>query len=621
MLCAGLAAVIIAGTLLGVAAPASAAPPGLNVSADDVSLQVGGGVQTTTVKVTNNDSSPASTSVTINIPLSEYQVGAPVPPSGCTLAGANEVDCTITGLAANSTWTKVVQIKPPSSASIPAVDTKSGRGKATLGDGSSGTFNVTLRGAAAAPTTQAPTSVTQVSGTVKDIGTGQPIPGATVGLQDSAGHNFSTTTDNFGRVTFKSTQANPIAPGTLAIEAVKDGYKAVTKNANVQAGQSYNFQTLSLEATATPTVSAPAVADPSQPVPDSALPQPGTTNASGKGGGSGFSTILIVAGALLVLLGIGAIVFILVRRRRDDGEEPDELDEQAPHRGPTPVPASRGAYHGGADPTAVVGSGGYGDPTMVGHGAMGDAPTMMHGRPPVDEYPDPYGAPPPRGPQAGYGAAGYEGGGGYDSGAQTYGGGNTYGGQTYGGGSGYGAPDQGYRGATYGHPEPPPARGGYDDRAGGGHDDRAAGGYEPRGGGYDDRGAGGGYEPRGGGYDDRAAGGYEPRGGGYDDRGAGGYNGRGGGYDERAAGGYEPRGGGHDDRAAGGYDARGGGYDERAAGGYEPRGGGHDDRGAGGYDARGGGYDDRAAGGYNGSRAGRTAPPPDSRRPLDWLDD
>src|SRR6266545_5018010 len=508
MLCAGLAAVIIAGTLLGVAAPASAAPPGLNVSADDVSLQVGGGVQTTTVKVTNNDSSP-------------------------------------------------------SSASIPAGDTKSGRGKATLGDGSSGTFNVTLRGAAAAPTTQAPTSVTQVSGTVKDIGTGQPIPGATVGLQDSAGHNFSTTTDNFGRFTFKSTQANPIAPGTLTIEAVKDGYKAVTKNANVQAGQSYNFQTLSLEATATPTVSAPAVADPSQPVPDSALPQPGTTNASGKGGGSGFSTILIVAGALLVLLGIGAIVFILVRRRRD----------------------------GGADPTAVVGSGGYGDPTMVGHGAMGDAPTMMHGRPPVDEYPDPYGAPPPRGPQAGYGAAGYEGGGGYDSGAQTYGGGNTYGGQTYGGGSGYGAPDQGYRGATYGHPEPPPARGGYDDRAGGGHDDRAAGGYEPRGGGYDDRGAGGGYEPRGGGHDDRAAGGYDARGGG---------------YDERAAGGYEPRGGGHDDRGAGGYDARGGGYDDRAAGGY---------------DARGGGYDERAAGGYNGSRAGRTAPPPDSRRPLDWLDD
>src|SRR6266545_2537377 len=427
MLCAGLAAVIIAGTLLGVAAPASAAPPGLNVSADDVSLQVGGGVQTTTVKVTNNDSSQASTSVTINIPLSEYQVGAPVPPSGCTLAGANEVDCTITGLAANSTWTKVVQIKPPSSASIPAGDTKSGRGKATLGDGSSGTFNVTLRGAAAAPTTQAPTSVTQVSGTVKDIGTGQPIPGATVGLQDSAGHNFSTTTDNFGRFTFKSTQANPIAPGTLAIEA-------------------------------------------------------------GKGGGSGFSTILIVAGALLVLLGIGAIVFILVRRRRDDGEEPDELDEQAPHRGPTPVPASRGAYHGGADPTAVVGSGGYGDPTMVGHGAMGDAPTMMHGRPPVDEYPDPYGAPPPRGPQAGYGAAGYEPrGGGYDD-----------------------------RGA-----------GGYNGR-GGGYDERAAGGYEPRGGGHDDRAAGG-YDARGGGYDERAAGGYEPRGGGHDDRGAGGYDARGGG--------------------------------------------------------------------------------------------
>ena len=588
MLRAGLAAVIIAGTLLGVAAPAGAAPPETDpaitiTGLDNGNLQPGG--QATLNFAVKNGTKAGLVTITVTSSLAPDVV---VKRSGCSSGSCSFSENFTEGQSKNYTVTLVAAQNP----SVPAGQQKSGSVKVEAsvegGGTASKTQGITLQGP---PQQQAPTAIVQVTGTVKDIGTGQPIPGATVGLQDSAGHNFSTTTDNFGRFTFKSTQANPIAPGTLAIEAVKDGYKAVTKNANVQAGQSYNFQTLSLEATATPTVSAPAVADPSQPVPDSALPQPGTTNASGKGGGSGFSTILIVAGALLVLLGIGAIVFILVRRRRDDGEEPDELDEQAPHRGPTPVPASRGAYHGGADPTAVVGSGGYGDPTMVGHGAMGDAPTMMHGRPPVDEYPDPYGAPPPRGPQAGYGAAGYEGGGGYDSGAQTYGGGNTYGGQTYGGGSGYGAPDQGYRGATYGHPEPPPARGGYDDRAGGGHDDRAAGGYEPRGGGYDDRGAGGGYEPRGGGYDDRAAGGYEPRGGGYDDRGAGGYNGR------------------------------GGGYDERAAGGYEPRGGGHDDRGAGGYDARGGGHDDRAAGGYNGSRAGRTAPPPDSRRPLDWLDD
>ena len=54
-----------------------------------------------------------------------------------------------------------------------------------------------------------------------------------------------------------------------------------------------------------------------------------------------------------MLLGIGAIVFILVRRRRDDGEEPEEFDDQGARRGPAPVPAGHGTYRGGADPTNI----------------------------------------------------------------------------------------------------------------------------------------------------------------------------------------------------------------------------------------------------------------------------
>src|SRR5439155_770141 len=116
---------------------------------------------------------------------------------------------------------------------------------------------------------------------------------------------------------------------------------------------------------------------------------------------------------------------IVLRRRRDDGEDPDGYVDAPSRRGPAPVPAGRGNYRGAPDATSVVRGGGYNDPTMVGRGSpLADAPTTMHRPVPVDEYPDPYGAPPPRSPQPGYGG-GYEGG--------QYGGGGGYGGGTYGG--------------------------------------------------------------------------------------------------------------------------------------------------------------------------------------------
>src|SRR5207245_11667618 len=117
----------------------------------------------------------------------------------------------------------------------------------------------------------------------------------------------------------------------------------------------------------------------------------------------------------------------------------DDEDADGPSRGPSPTPGSRGSYRGGPDETAVVRSGGYGEPTAAGRNSLADAPTMLQGRPPVDEYPDPYGAPPPRGGQYGSG--------GYDSGDQ-------YGGGTDGGGQGYGSGDEG--GAGYPAPAPPP---------------------------------------------------------------------------------------------------------------------------------------------------------------------
>jgi hypothetical protein len=73
---------------------------------------------------------------------------------------------------------------------------------------------------------------------------------------------------------------------------------------------------------------------------------PGTTGAARTGGvaiggsGGGFSSMLIVMGAILVLLGIGAIALILWRRKDDGGPLKDDEPRPA-RRGPRLVPANR----------------------------------------------------------------------------------------------------------------------------------------------------------------------------------------------------------------------------------------------------------------------------------------
>jgi hypothetical protein len=323
------------------------------------------------------------------------------------------------------------------------------------------------------------------------------------------------------------------------------------------------------------------------------------------------SMLLIVLGALLVLLGIGAIILILVRRKDPNADDEAEDGDGGPQRGPTPVPASRGTYRGApADATMVARAPGYGDPTMVGRGnGMGpgmDAPTTMipPATGPLDEYPDPYGAPPPRSPQPtgrGYGAPQYPAGQqgypdqqGYDRGyqGQDTGGYGAAGGTMYGGDNGYDerppaggytppaqrppsdpyvSPTRQYGGGGY-EPQPEPARYPADPPASRGYANQYGGG-----GTYGDQG-GNAYE----GYDAPRE---QPRRGGYED------------YEQ------QPRGG-------GGYGQQGG-YDQ------QPRGGDY-----GGYDQ--GGYDDAPPARHGGGQPpANNYPPPgqDQRRSLDWLDD
>ncbi|AVT33356.1 hypothetical protein C6361_32320 [Plantactinospora sp. BC1] len=541
---------------------------------------------------------------------------------------------------------------------VPAGQTRSGSVQinAQVGDDSdSAARNITVRGPEAPPEVQ---TVAEVSGRVTNEATGEGVPGASMRLTDGQGRTHSATTSSNGNYQFRGSQDRPIAPGRLQIRATKDGISD-TKEVNGAAGARVNGQGIQLALAGAPTATPEATVEPTE---DAAEEEP-TEEAGAEesqeagapdqaaneesGGGLG-SWVLILAGGLLVALGVGAIVLLLMRRKEDGGD--DDVDGPG---GPGPrggAAAGRGGYRGDDDATRVTNRAGA-DPTMVNRGGnLADAPTMMHSAPLVDdEFPDPYGAPLP-GPQTpGYGAGEP----GWGGNANGYGdrpgsGAGAYG-NAPGSGAGYGAPASGAgygnapgSGAGYGAPV---SGGGYAANGAGGYDD----GYdEPTGRYTGARGGADEYGPAADPYDTNAYrpssgaghGGYEPTqqygrdDDGYDAAGYGAAGQPGYGDEPRTGAGYERADDGYDqqgyDNRAGyeqGYGADRASYDQPTTGaGYDQPRGGYDDQN--GYDDR-AGYDQQQGGGYydDAPRAGhsRTGAPQQSsrseRRSLDWLDD
>ncbi len=559
MLRAGVVALLSAGALVSVTAPAQAAPgdPTVTITGlDNGNLQPGGRA---TLAFSIASDVPQSVSITITSGLAPdvtlqhngNNCGGTCPYIVTLDAGAPKQD-SVTLVAAQNPMTV-----PPGQQRSGNVTIKvdpSVRGAQTVTKDQ----NITLQGGAAAPTTPSVQTVTEVSGVVKDGTNGNPVNKATVALQDSQGHNYTFTTGTSGTFAFKGNAQNPIAHGVVAVGVEAEGYTSIVKNTPaLNPGQTYKFTAAfgMAPVAATPSAAASstdpgAAGGPSDA--GSVASQPNLNPAAKNAGNGSFSTILIALGALLILLGVGAVVYILVRRRKDTDEDGADLE---PDGAPLPAGAGRAAY--ATDAATVARSGGYGQPTMATtRDPLADAPTMLQGRPPLDEYPDPYAAPAPApvAPRPGYGDA-----------TQQY------------GGSSYGA---GYGAGRYDEPTRYADRGGYEDPGAGYRSGGATGNVygEPEPTGYADR---GGYE------DPTRAGGYEPPAGGYEPP-AGGYG--------APAGGYPPR----DE-----YDPRGGYEPRRSAGQYaEPR------------DPYEGGYESGHA------RHGGSAPAPsDSRRQLDWLDD
>ncbi len=282
------------------------------------------------------------------------------------------------------------------------------------------TQTVTVQGPKRAQT------VRQITGKVRDQ-TGQAISGANVGIEDSAGNHYQTTSDGSGGYSITSSPAQPIVPGLVKVAAIKDGFEIRSVEVQAAADRTVSVQLmLKASAAATPSATPSATVSPTNtaatttqpttqfsaapPIVNQAPSAASTTaaNAAASNNNSGSSLwLFFILGGLLVAAGVGAIVLVMMRRKNDHGDDPDFGGPGTGPSGPGsgPMIPSQNRYASPTRVTAPVGAPGM-DATMVAPmsaaPALSDAPTMLH-RPAsalVDEFPDPYGAPIPQ--QRGY---------------------------------------------------------------------------------------------------------------------------------------------------------------------------------------------------------------------------
>lgn len=468
----------MAGLLAAPATPAHAQAVEVKVNPGTVDLQVGGSAKPLTVTVENGAVLDDQVDVTVRFDAKGHGVafaeeGAP---RQCSV-GSAQVNCS-RELGPGESWQIPLQVAPPQDSTIPPGSVEDLDGEVLVGSGgATEPYGIRLEGPEEEP------RVAEISGTLTDTTTGDPVANATVLLIDGADQDHSVGTNDSGSFRFTADNFN-IAPGAFGLRASKDGFEGLEYTGRASAGQSVTGIQLRADPTTTPSPTASPSASPT-PTPTPTV-SASTTPVAAPGdadndGTSFFGTLLIVLGVILLLLGTAAIAFMVWRRYR--GGEDDGFDEAdgpvSGPQGPRPTPGSHGVYRPAGDaPTQIARPGGGPPLPAVGpRPALADTPTMRHQAqggadettmlPRQDGPPSPHppASPSPRPPAPGYAPeygtqpSGYgspaappvrgTGGSGYD---QT---------QQYGGYSQPGADQPTGRFQAYQDPRPPAQPGGY----------------------------------------------------------------------------------------------------------------------------------------------------------------
>ncbi|MGH3739829.1 MAG: carboxypeptidase regulatory-like domain-containing protein, partial [Micromonosporaceae bacterium] len=212
-----------------------------------------------------------------------------------------------------------------------------------------------------------PVGVTSVSGEVVDSESDKPVRGARVVVTDGADRKRTARTNNSGRFKVQGSTDSPIEPGSIKVVVTKKGYERKSYQTTSDDGEAVKANLYLLKkAKKSPSASATE---------KSAEPAAGPADDAGAGWGM---WVLGILGTLLVLGGIGALLYPFINRRGEDDDEADAYGHAM-----RPGHAGHAGY--GDQPTAVYGaarSGGINEPTSVYGAARSggiNEPTAMYG--------------------------------------------------------------------------------------------------------------------------------------------------------------------------------------------------------------------------------------------------
>lgn len=379
-----------------------------------LTLTEGGQPQTLTLAITNDGPQKVDTpTVSLKIPLASKGMTVAGASAQCEPAGAPDtVGCRISKIDPGQTAELVMVFNPPAKGSLEPGSTHTESSSAFVGNPAGGDpnpandrveFSVTLNAAAV--------TISEVSGTVVNGTTQQPVPDAEITITDTEGNRGETTTDSSGTFRFIPDSPTALRAGRLKVEATKDGFTA----GNTAVDGSKGGKVGDIQLAVTPPVQASPSASPSpSAAPTSAAASAVASPAADEGSSLGGLIAIIIASVIATAILVGGGVWVVLRRNRNKDED------SAPPANPTntqvwlnglgaptgTIPAAAPAHtqvipaqtqvipSGAAAPTQVHPPGPY-PPTPQGSNET----TVLYGSPSSRVYggaaPAPYEAPEP----------------------------------------------------------------------------------------------------------------------------------------------------------------------------------------------------------------------------------
>jgi hypothetical protein len=309
---------------LALAAPAHAedADLRLEIRTGELRLTTGGDPQALVVVAVNDGPSPVAA------PVVNFQV--PLGGRGATIAGTSVpcnpqngpfvLACPLPAMNPGQSIEVSLQLAPPPEGSVAPGENVNEDGNAWVSNAAGGDPNSSNDGGGFKGVLSSDGSpVTEVSGSVMDGSSGEPLAGATVEVTDSVNVGGQTITDTEGRFSYRADPQAPMRSGRITVKASKAGYDTSRTTVDANGGSVGDVQLAISPAAASPSPSPTPSAAPTS----AAAAAPPVTNNTSADDDSSVSLLVIVLVSLLAIAVLAAGgLWVGLRRNKEQDPAP-----------------------------------------------------------------------------------------------------------------------------------------------------------------------------------------------------------------------------------------------------------------------------------------------------------